>query len=294
MNTEAASRAGYRRFLERRSFIEMSARERVRAILDPGTFREMLGPFDRIKSPWLPLQGIVAQADDGVVLARGTLQAKPALIAAIEGAYQGGSMGEVSGAKIAGALELALDDCAQGRLILPVLLFETGGVRLQEANLGLAAIAEIHAAIIALRRYVPVVGVIAGMVGCFGGMSLAAALCSRLIVTPQARLGMNGPEVIEQEAGIEELDASDRGLIWSLIGGEQRHATGLADDLLEDDADAIAAAVRKAVSTAPASARAPARSMQVERYVELFRSIDPNQPLDGESLRSLWQPRLMP
>ena len=203
-------------------------------------------------------------------------------------------MGEVSGAKIAAALELAFADCAQGRLILPVLLFETGGVRLQEANLGLAAIAEIHAAIIALRRYVPVVGVIAGMVGCFGGMSLAAALCTHLIVTPQARLGMNGPEVIEQEAGIEEMDASDRGLIWSLIGGEQRYATGFADDLLEDDADAIAAAVRKAFSTAPASAPAPTRSRQVERYRELIGSIDPNQPLDGESLRRLWQPRRMP
>jgi malonate decarboxylase beta subunit len=294
MNTDAAARDGYRRFIERRSFIEMSARERVRAVLDPGTFREMLGPFDRIKSPWLPLQGIVAQADDGVVLARGTLGGKPALIAAIEGAYQGGSMGEVSGAKIAGALELALDDCAQGRLIWPVLLLETGGVRLQEANLGLAAIAEIHAAIIALRRYVPVVGVIAGMVGCFGGMSLAAALCTHLIVTPQARLGMNGPEVIEQEAGIEELDATDRGLIWSLIGGEQRYAAGLADDLLEDDAVAVAAAVRKAVSTAPKSARAPARSMRVERYVELLRAIDPNQPPDSESLRRLWKLRPSP
>jgi malonate decarboxylase beta subunit len=125
------------------------------------------------------------------------------------------------------------------------------------------------------------------MVGCFGGMSLAAALCTHLIVTPQARLGMNGPEVIEQEAGIDELDATDRALIWSLIGGEQRHATGFADDLLDDDADAIAAAVRKAFSTAPASA--PARSMQVERYVELLRTLDPNQPLDGESLRRLWK-----
>ena len=130
------------------------------------------------------------------------------------------------------------------------------------------------------------------MVGCFGGMSLAAALCTHLIVTPQARLGMNGPEVIEQEAGIEEMDATDRGLIWSLIGGEQRHATGFADDLLEDDADAVAAAVRNAFSTASASA--PARSRQVERYTELLRSIDPKQPLDGESLRRLWQPRLMP
>jgi len=288
MNTDAAGVAiqrDYRRFLERHSFIEMRARERARAVLDPGSFRELLGPFDRLKSPWLPLQGIVAQADDGVVLARGTLDGEPALVAAIESDYQGGSMGEVSGAKIAGALELACRDCEQGRPVLPVLLLETGGVRLQEANLGLAAIAEIHAAIVALRRHVPVVGVVAGTVGCFGGMSLAAALCSRLIVTRQARLGMNGPEVIEQEAGIAELDAADRALIWGLIGGEQRHAMGLADDLLEDDAEAIAVAVRGAFAR---GRPALPRSAQVERYLQRLAAIDPEQPLDGEPLRALW------
>ncbi len=175
-------------------------------------------------------------------------------MAAIEGAYQGGSIGEVSGAKIAGALELAVRDCERGAPVRMVLLLETGGVRLQEANLGLAAIAEIHAAIVALRRHVPVVGVVAGEVGCFGGMSLAAALCSRLIVTRQARLGMNGPEVIEQEAGIGELDASDAPLVWSLMGGEQRYATGLADALVEDDAAQIAREVRAAFERPPRGA----------------------------------------
>ncbi|HWY25018.1 MAG TPA: biotin-independent malonate decarboxylase subunit beta [Nevskia sp.] len=282
---QAEAPRDYRSFLQRRSFIEMNARERARAILDPGSFRELLGPFDRLKSPWLPLQGIVAQADDGVVLARGTLDGKPAVIAAIESAYQGGSMGEVSGAKIAAALELALRDCERGRPVLPVLLLETGGVRLQEANLGLAVIAEIHAAIVALRRHVPVTGVIAGTVGCFGGMSLAAALCSRLIVTRQARLGMNGPEVIEQEAGIAELDASNRPLIWSLIGGEQRHAVGLADVLLEDDAVAIAAAVR---DSAALGLPPQERSTRVELYTERLVAIDPQHPPDGPALRRLW------
>ncbi len=194
-------------------------------------------------------------------------------------------MGEVSGAKIAAALELALRDCERGRPVLPVLLLETGGVRLQEANLGLAVIAEIHAAIVALRRHVPVTGVIAGTVGCFGGMSLAAALCSRLIVTRQARLGMNGPEVIEQEAGIAELDASNRPLIWSLIGGEQRHAVGLADVLLEDDAAAIAAAVRDSVALGLPPQE---RSARVELYAERLAAIDPQHPPDGPALRRLW------
>ncbi len=273
--SELAAATDYGQFLRRRSFIELHARERALALLDPGSARELLGPFDRLKSPWLPLQGIVAQADDGVVLMRGTLEGKPALVAAIESAYQGGSMGEVSGAKIAAALEKIGSECRAGRAVLPLLLFETGGVRLQEANLGLAAIAEIHAAIVALRRHVPVVGVIAGMVGCFGGMSLAAALCSRLIMTPQARLGMNGPEVIEQEAGVEELDASDRSLIWSLIGGKKRFDSGLCDELLEDDAAAVAAAVRTAFFTAPPMA---ARTTQVQRFVERLRNVESGRP----------------
>ena len=93
--------------LKRESFIELGARERARALLDAGTMRELIGPFDRLASPWLAAQGVVTQADDGVVVARGRIDGQSAVVLAIEGAYQGGSMGEVGGAKIAGALELA-------------------------------------------------------------------------------------------------------------------------------------------------------------------------------------------
>src|ERR1700678_436505 len=105
------------RFLSRQSVIEMRARERAQAILDTGTFRELLGPFDRLESPWLPMQGIVPESDDGVVVARGQLAGKPAVIMAIEGAFQGGGMGEVSASKIAGALALARRDCGRGKPI---------------------------------------------------------------------------------------------------------------------------------------------------------------------------------
>jgi malonate decarboxylase beta subunit len=271
--------------LRNRSFIELSARARARCVLDEGTFRELLDPFERVKSPWLPLQGIVAQADDGAVIARGAIDGHDAVVMAVEGAYQGGSIGEVSGAKIAGALELALRDCEKGRAVVPVLIVESGGVRLQEANLGLAAIAEIHAAIVALRAHVPVIGVLAGPVGCFGGMSLTAALCSSLIMTRQGRLSMNGPEVIEQEAGIDELNSSDRPLIWGLMGGEQRYETGLVDALLNDDIEQIAAAVRCAIRRP----RAMPRSSQVERYIALLAAFDPENRIAPRELRSLWQ-----
>ena len=145
-----------------RSFIELRARERARLLLDDGSYRELLDPFEGIMSPWLGAQGIVPQADDGMVVAKGTINGKPAVVVAIEGAFQGGSMGEVSGAKMAAALELAAEDNRNGIPTQAVLSLETGGVRLQEANLGLAAIADIHAAIVDLRRYTPVVGIVAG------------------------------------------------------------------------------------------------------------------------------------
>ncbi|MDU4092532.1 MAG: biotin-independent malonate decarboxylase subunit beta [Pantoea sp.] len=230
------------------SFIELRARERARLLLDEGSYRELLDPFDGIMSPWLPLQGIVPQADDGMVVAKGTLDGKPTVVIAIEGTFQGGSMGEVSGAKMAAALELAAEDHRRGVPTQAVLCLETGGVRLQEANLGLAAIADIHAAIVDLRRYTPVVGVITGTVGCFGGMSIAAGLCSTLIVTREARLGLNGPQVIEQEAGIEEYDSRDRPFIWRMTGGEARYRSGLADVLVNDGQNAVKQAVTQALA----------------------------------------------
>lgn len=230
-----------------RSFIELNARQRAHALLDEGSYHELLDPFEGIMSPWLSAQGIVPQADDGMVVAKGTINGKSSVVIAIEGAFQGGSMGEVSGAKMAAALELAAEDNRNGIPTQAVLSLETGGVRLQEANLGLAAIADIHAAIVDLRRYTPVVGIVAGTVGCFGGMSIAAGLCSYLIVTREARLGLNGPQVIEQEAGIEEYDSRDRPFIWSMTGGDIRYQSGLVDDLVNDGVNDVKAAVSKAL-----------------------------------------------
>jgi malonate decarboxylase beta subunit len=271
--------------LSRQSVIEMRARERARALLDPGSFRELLGPFDHLESPWLPLQGIVPESDDGVIVARGQFAGKPAVVLAIEGAFQGGSLGEVSGTKIAAALRLAREDCEGGKPILPVLLLETGGVRLQEANLGEAVVAEIHAEIVALRRHVPVIGVLTGMVGCFGGMSITAGLCSYLVVLPQARLELNGPEVIEALAGVGELDASDKPLTWSLMGGEQRYATGFADALADDDVELLRQAIR---DLAARGVPARHRSEAVDDYRRRLAKIDPPRPPDGPALRGLW------
>jgi biotin-independent malonate decarboxylase beta subunit/biotin-independent malonate decarboxylase gamma subunit len=273
--------------LARRSFLEGDALERAEALLDPDSARVLCGPFDRLESPWLEPQGIVPQADDGVVIARGTLDGHPAVIASIEQGFQGGGTGEVAGAKISQALRLAADACRAGTATAAVLLFETGGVRLQEANLGLNAVAEICSAVLDLRPMAPVIGVVAGEVGSFGGMSIAAALCTRLIITPQGRIGLNGPAVIEQEAGIDEFDSSDRALIWSIDGGEQRTAIGLADKLVADDRDLIRAAVIEAVA-AGVPAPGSHRSERIDVLGSRLASFDPRNAPAPQDLRRLW------
>lgn len=268
--------------LERDSFIERGARSRAKALLDAGSMRELLDPFCGIASPWLPRQGVTAQADDGVVVAKGLFDGQPVVVLAIEGAYQGGSMGEVGGAKIAGALELAARDNRQGVPTRAVILFETGGVRLQEANLGLAAIADIHAAIVDLRRYQPVIGITAGTVGCYGGMSIAAGLCSYLVVTREARLGLNGPAVIEQEAGVDEFDSRNKPFIWSLTGGEQRFHSGLADAYVDDDTAQMRATVAGLFRR---GLPAQHRSDQAEGYLARLANVDASVQATPDAVR---------
>lgn len=266
-------------------FIELSARDRAKGLLDAGTFRELLGPFEYIMSPWLEPQNIVPAADDGMIVAKGTIGGKPSVVVAIEGTFQGGSMGEVSGAKMAAALELAAEDNRKGIPTQAVLLLETGGVRLQEANLGLAAIADIHAAIVDLRRTVPVIGVVAGTVGCFGGMSIAAALCSYLIVTREARLGLNGPQVIEQEAGIDEYDSRNRPFIWSLTGGEARARNGFVDKLVDDSLAAVKAATIECMEKGkPASLR----NERYDEFLARLNAFDTRQQADAELTTELF------
>jgi malonate decarboxylase beta subunit len=272
--------------LNKHSFVELGARQRAQALLDVGTFRELLDPFQRVMSPWLERQGVVPQADDGVIIAKGSLDGLPVVIAAIEGAFQGGSLGEVGGAKIAGALELAAEDNRNGIPTRAVLLLETGGVRLQEANLGLAAIADIHAAIVDLQQYQPVVGVVAGSVGCFGGMSIAAALCSYLLVTQEARLGLNGPQVIEQEAGIEEYDSRDRPFIWNLTGGEQRFHSGLVDRYVADDVAQIRQQVGELLQQ---GLPAQPRSQSAEWFLQRLGSLNNDQQIEPSVVRDLYQ-----
>lgn len=226
------------------SWYEADARQRVAALLDPSSFVEFIGPEQREVSPHLAIFDLPEQFDDGIVIGRGTLKGRRILIAAQEGRFMGGAIGEVHGAKLTGLLRAARS------LEEPVLiLFDTGGVRLQEANAGELAIAEIIRALVEARiAGVQVVGLIGGRAGCYGGGGLIAGCCSLLVVSEQGRISVSGPEVIETNKGVEEFDSRDRALVWRTMGGKHRYVIGGADAFADDDVLAFRKAALMAIA----------------------------------------------
>ena len=219
-----------RRYREH-SYYESNARERLFGILDEGSFREFVGPRARATSPHLAQLDVPGAFDDGVIVGEGTLDGRRVLAAAQEGAFIGGSVGEVHGAKLVGLLVRAAATRPDGVL----LLLDSGGVRLHEANAGLIAISEIIRALLAARvAGVPVVAIIGGANGCFGGVGIVARCCDHVIVSEEGRLALSGPEVIETVKGVEEFDSRDRALVWRTTGGKHRYLLGEADTLVAD------------------------------------------------------------
>ncbi len=214
------------------SYYEANARQRLAGLLDADSFRELLPPSERATSPHLPLLDAPVAFDDGVVVGVGRLEGRTVFAAAQEGAFMGGAVGEVHGAKLTGLFERAIDERPDAVL----LLLESGGVRLHEANAGLIAVSETMRALLDARvAGIAVVGLVGSSVGCFGGMGLVAACCDTIVMSEEGRLGMSGPEVIETKHGVEEFDARDRALVWRTTGGKHRYLLGDAQAIVDDD-----------------------------------------------------------
>lgn len=260
----------------RQSWFEATARQRIAAIADPGSFTEFLGPRERVQSPHLALFDLPAAFDDGIVVGAARVGRRQVFVAAQEGQFMGGSFGEVHGAKLTGLLQAA---AAKKRDV--VICFDTGGVRLQEANAGETAIAELIWALVAARRAgCRVVGLVGGRAGCFGGGGLILGCCSSIVISEQGRIGVSGPEVIETNVGVEEFDAQDRALVWRTVGGKHRYLIAGADLYVDDDVQAfrlaaVAALKRSGVLDAKGLAREQKRlAARIARFGTCHDGID--------------------
>jgi malonate decarboxylase beta subunit len=227
------------------SYLELTARERLAKLFD--SFDELLPPSQRVVSPHLAQLDAPVAFDDGVIIGRALLDGAPVFAAAQEGGFMGGAVGEVHGAKLVGLLRRA----AQEQAHAVVLLFETGGVRLHEANAGLIAVSEVMRALLDARAAgVPVVVLVGGSNGAFGGMGIVARCANAIVISEEGRLAMSGPEVIETANGVEEFDSRDRALVWRTTGGKHRYLLGDAQAIVADDVAAFRAAAIEAIAQA--------------------------------------------
>ena len=264
------------------SFAECSARERLARVFDAGTFHEWLPPTERVMSPHLEQLGVPSAFDDGVAIGRAMLDGHPVFVAAQEGEFMGGGVGEVHGAKLVGLLRRALRD----RPAAVLLLAESGGVRLHEANAGLIAVSEVMRAVLDVRAAgIPVVMLIGGANGCFGGMGIVARCADRVVMSDMGRLAMSGPEVIEASQGVEEFDSRDRALVWRTTGGKHRWLSGDCDVLVKDDVAAFRAA---AIDALDASRPVSLETLEGEHALLTARLRLLPETLDGDEAVALW------
>ena len=130
---------------------------------------------------------------DAVIIATGRLDGLDVVVAAMEYAFIGGSMGVVVGEKIARGVEMALER-RQPLLVISC----SGGARMMEGALSLMQMAKVSAALARLDRAgLPFISILTDPTT--GGVTASFAMLGDLnIAEPKALIGFAGPRVIEQ------------------------------------------------------------------------------------------------
>jgi len=188
--------------------LRISARRRLELFLDPEGQEELnadMEPVDLLKFKDLKRYKDRLSAaqkgtgeKDALVVIRGKVQGSPAVVAAFEFGFIGGSMGAVVGEKFVQAVNV----CLQERL--PLICFSTsGGARMQEALISLMQMAKTSAALERMRESgLPYISVLVDPV--YGGVSASLAMLGDInIAEPNALVGFTGPDVIRQTVRVK-------------------------------------------------------------------------------------------
>ncbi|MFF0490314.1 acyl-CoA carboxylase subunit beta [Nocardia sp. NPDC004068] len=173
-----------------------SARERIRMLVDPGSFVET-GAL--MRQPGTP----DAYYGDGVVTGRGRIDGRPVVVIAHDQTVYGGSVGEMFGRKVAAAMEFAYENACP-----VVAINDSGGARIQDAVTSLAWYALMCRRQEELSGYVPMVAVMLGK--CAAGSVYGPVNMDVLVATDRSYMFVTGPDVIKAVTG-EDVTAEELG-----------------------------------------------------------------------------------
>jgi propionyl-CoA carboxylase beta chain len=205
---------------------KLTARERIRLLLDEGSFQE-LGVFvtHRCQDFGMAEKKVVG---DGVVSGHGTINGRRVFIFAQQFAVFGGTMGEMNARKICQVMDLAMENGA------PIIgLNDSGGARIQEGVSSLGGYADVFLRNTLASGVVPQISAVLGP--CAGGAVYSPAITDFiLMVKGTSHMFITGPNVIKSVTGED--------VTFEELGGAMTHATksGVAHFMCEDEYDCLA------------------------------------------------------
>jgi propionyl-CoA carboxylase beta chain len=223
---QEATHAGSERAVEKQHAAgKMTARERIEALLDPGSFTEF-DEFARHRSTNFGMED-KRPFGDGVVTGYGTVDGRPIAIFSQDVTVFGGSLGEVYGEKIVKIIDFAMKNGC------PIVgINEGGGARIQEGVVSLGLYGEIFQRNVHASGVIPQISLVMGPAA--GGHVYSPALTDFVVMVDKtSQMFITGPDVVKTVTG-EEVTLEE-------LGGARTHNTksGVAHYLGEDEADAL-------------------------------------------------------
>jgi methylmalonyl-CoA carboxyltransferase large subunit len=236
---------------------KLGARERIEALVDPGSFEE-IGLFAHHRQVNFGLAGKEIPAD-GVVTGAASIDGRLVHLASQDFTVLGGSAGEVHCLKVAEVMGLALKTGSPF-----VFINDSGGARVQEGIDSLSGYGRVFYANVELSGVVPQISLVCGP--CAGGAVYSPALTDFIIQTRQAQMFITGPQVIKQVTG-EQISAD-------ALGGADAHMThsGVIHFIAENDQEALYLC-RRLLSFFPAN------NLEDPPRVAFENNVDPNPAL---------------
>ncbi|HEY5856587.1 MAG TPA: acyl-CoA carboxylase subunit beta [Aldersonia sp.] len=204
---------------------KLTARERITALLDEGSFVEM----DALARHRSVNFGLAENRPlgDGVVTGYGTIDGREVCIFSQDVTVFGGSLGEVYGEKIVKVMDLAVKT---GRPLIGIN--EGAGARIQEGVVSLGLYGEIFQRNIAASGVIPQISLIMGAAA--GGHVYSPALTDFVVMVDQtSQMFVTGPDVIKTVTG-EDVTMED-------LGGAHTHMvkSGVAHYVASGEQDAL-------------------------------------------------------
>ena len=265
---------GEDRLQKQRDKGKMTARERLDALLDEGTFQEV-GAFRKNRTTTFGMDKADMPAD-GVVTGSGAVFGRPVHVASQDFTVVGGSAGEAHSIKVTEMLEASLQTGTPF-----IFINDSGGARIQEGIDSLSGYGKVFYANVLLSGAVPQISIIAGP--CAGGAAYSPALTDFIIQTRKAHMFITGPNVIKQVTG-EQVTQDE-------LGGADAHMSrsGVVHFVADDDEQAILIA-QKLLSFLPQNNTEDAPIVDPDDVVEpnpKLREIIPTQGNKGYDVREI-------